>query len=348
MSIASGPHPESRVAFACPGDFSTTYGAGLSMDVLNVAGAVRPRRTTVRSLTAFALLASSCIVANAAPVLSGSPAASVVAAHYYAFQPSAVDPGKKVTFSIANKPSWAQFDATTGRLAGTPLPANVGTFGNIVISGSDGSATSRLAPFYIVVKPLLNSPPKISGSSATTAAVGKVYSFQPSATDPNGLSMGFAINNKPAWASFDTKTGRLSGTPAAANVGTYSNVVITVYDGYMKGVLPAFSIVVQAAASTTPVTSPVSTPTSTGSATVAWIPPTQNADGTVLANLAGYHIYYGTTPDNLSKTVTVANAGLTRYVISGLAAQTWYFSMTAYNAVGIESPRTGVGSILVQ
>jgi hypothetical protein len=318
------------------------------MDVFNVAGAVRPRRTAVRALTVFALLSSSCIVANAAPVLSGSPASTVVAAHYYAFQPGASDAGKKITFSIANKPAWAQFDATSGRLAGTPLPANVGTFGNIVISGSDGSATSHLAPFSIVVKPLPNTPPKIAGSPVTAVAVGKVYGFQPSATDPNGLSIGFGINNKPAWASFDNKTGRLSGTPAAANVGTYPNIVITAYDGYMKGVLPAFSIVVQVAASTTPVPPPVSTPASTGSATVAWIPPTQNSDGTVLANLAGYHIYYGTTPDNLSKTTVVTNAGLTRYVIGGLATQTWYFSMTAYNAAGMESPRTGVESISVQ
>jgi hypothetical protein len=281
-------------------------------------------------------------VANAAPVLSGSPATSVVAAHYYAFQPSASDPGKKITFSIANKPAWAQFDTTSGRLAGTPLPANVGTFGNIVIAASDGTATARLAPFSIVVKPLLNSPPKISGSPATTVAAGSVYSFQPSASDPNGLSMAFAINNKPAWATFDPKTGRLSGTPAAANVGTYSNIVLVVYDGYMKGVLPAFSVVVKAATTPPPVTA------STGSATLSWIPPTQNSDGTVLANLAGYHIYYGTTPDSMSKEVTVSNAGLTRYVISGLAAETWYFSMTAYNAAGVESPRTGVESIVVQ
>jgi len=318
------------------------------MDVFNVAEAIRPRRTTVRALSVFALLSSSCIVANAAPVLSGSPATSVVAAHYYAFQPSAIDPGKRITFSIANKPAWAQFDASSGRLAGTPLPANVGTFSNIVISGSDGSATSHLAAFSIVVKPLPSIPPKISGSPATAAAVGKVYAFQPSAMDPNGLAIGFGINNKPSWATFDNRTGRLSGIPAAASVGTYPNIVITVYDGYMKGVLPAFSVVVQAAASTTTAPPPVTTPTSTGSATVSWIPPTQNSDGTVLTNLAGYRIYYGTTPGNLSKTAVVANAGLTRYVISGLATQTWYFSMTAYNTAGMESPRTAVESIAVQ
>jgi Putative Ig domain len=319
------------------------------MHVLNGAQAGSPRRTTLRTLAVFALL-SSPWVANAAPVLSGTPAATVVAAHYYAFQPSAVDPGKKVTFSILNKPYWAAFDSTTGRLAGTPIPAAVGTFSNIVISASDGAATARLAPFSITVKPLPSIPPKISGTPAGTVVAGQAYSFQPTASDPNGLQMAFAINSKPSWASFDLKTGRLTGTPVAANVGTYPNIVITVYDGYMKAVLPTFSIVVRPAASTTtPVPPPVTTPPpSTGTATVSWVPPIENSDGSVLANLAGYHIYYGTNQNSLTQSITVANPGLSRYVISGLAAQTWYFSMTAYNSAGMESGRTSVETLVVQ
>jgi hypothetical protein len=324
------------------------------MHVLKGAKAGRPRHTTLRTLAVLAVLSSPWIAANAAPVLSGAPATKVVAAHYYAFQPSATDPGKKLTFSILNKPYWAAFDATTGRLAGTPIPAAVGTFSNIVISASDGAATARLAPFSITVQALPNTPPKISGTPAAAIVVGQAYSFQPAASDPNGLRIAFAINSKPAWAAFDANTGRLSGTPSAANVGTYSNIVITAYDGYMKAVLPTFSIVVRAAAASTPTpptNPPVTVPppvTSTGSATLSWIPPTQNTDGSVLANLSGYHIYFGTNPNSLTQSVTVANAGLTRYVISGLAAQAWYFSMTAYNVAGMESGRTAVETLVVQ
>jgi hypothetical protein len=315
----------------------------------NVARALRPRRTPLRTLSVLAVLSSPWIVANAAPVISGSPATRVVAAHYYAFQPGAVDPGKRITFSILNKPYWAQFDATTGRLAGTPIPAAVGTFSNIVISASDGSATARLAPFSITVQPLPAYPPRISGSPATGVVAGHAYSFQPSATDPDGLMIKFAIWNKPAWAAFDANTGRLTGTPSAANVGTYSNIVIAAYDGYMKGVLPAFSIVVQAASGTTAsVPPPVNPPPGRGSATLSWVPPTENSNGSVLSNLAGYHIYYGTTAGNLNQSVTVPNVGLTRYVVSGLAAQTWYFSMTAYNSAGVESGRTAVEALAVQ
>jgi len=311
---------------------------------LTLFGTGRPTRAPFRTVAAFALLSSPWIAAHAAPVLSGSPTTQVVVAHYYAFQPAVVDPGKKVTFGIRNKPYWAQFDSTTGRLAGTPYPATVGTFSNIVISASDGSGSASLYPFSITVKPLPAVPPKISGTPAGSVTAGQTYSFQPSASDPNGLRMVFAINGKPAWAAFDTTTGRLTGTPGAANVGTYPNITVTVYDGYLKAALPTFSIVVQSASGTP---TPVPTP-ATGSATLSWTPPVENSDGSVLTNLAGYHLYYGTTADNLNQTATVSNAGLTRYVLDSLATETWYFSMTAYNSAGTESGRTAVESLTIK
>lgn len=305
----------------------------------NNAGAARPRQKSFRALTTAALLCSPSIAAIAAPVLSGTPATTVTAAHYYAFQPGATDSaGKTLTFSISNKPSWAQFDAHTGRLVGTPLPqSNVGTFSNISISASDGASRAYLAPFSIKVLALLNMPPVVGGTPAGTVVSGHAYSFQPTARDPNGLRLTFAIANKPAWAGFNSATGALTGTPAADNVGTWSNIAITVYDGYAKATLPAFSIVVQPASGTS---------SSTGSATLSWSPPTETTSGTQLTNLAGYHIYYGSTP-NLGHELTIPNPGLTRYVISGLTAATWYFEMTAYDTAGIESPPTARESIVM-
>jgi hypothetical protein len=46
--------------------------------------------------------------------------------------------------------------------------------------------------------------------------------------------------------------------------------------------------------------------------------------------------------------VTLANAGLTRYVFTGLTQTTWYFAMTAYDTAGRESDRTAVASIVTQ
>jgi hypothetical protein len=307
----------------------------------------------MRALAAAALLSSPWMVATAAPVLSGTPATSITAAHYYAFQPSATNTaGKKLTFAIANQPSWARFDPTTGRLYGTPLPQNnVGTYPNITISASDGASRGVLPAFAIKVLPLPNTPPVLGGTPATAVKAGQGYSFQPMARDPNGLQLAFVIANKPAWATFNSGTGSLSGTPTAANVGTYPNIMITAYDGYAKAILPAFSIAVLSASSGSstpnPPASPPLPPVTTGSATLSWTPPTQTTTGTPLTNLAGYNIYYGTTP-NLGQKVSIANPGLTRYVMNGLTAATWYFQLTAYDTAGIESPPTGVATLVMQ
>jgi hypothetical protein len=294
----------------------------------------------VRTLGCAALLGAVSIHAQASTTLSlsGSPANSVVAAHYYAFQPSANDPsGAKLSYTIANKPSWATFDATTGRLYGTPLPQyNVATYSNIVITATAGTTRASLAPFSITVKALANSPPVVSGRPAASVVAGHSYSFQPTVTDPNGLKIVFTAANLPSWATLNTSTGLVSGTPTAAEVGTYTGIVITAYDGYFKTTLAPFNLAVEAA-----------TATANASATLVWTPPTENNNGTVLTDLAGYRIYYGTTPQ-LGKTLAVNNAGLTRYVMTGLTSTTWYFAMTAVDKTGHESDRTKVESIVAQ
>ncbi len=73
------------------------------------------------------------------------------------------------------------------------------------------------------------------------------YNFQPKASDADGNTLKFSIQNKPRWLVFNTTTGKLSGTPSSANVGTYSNIVISVSDGTSTASLPAFSITVRAA-----------------------------------------------------------------------------------------------------
>jgi|SRR5579863_8028666 len=72
-------------------------------------------------------------------------------------------------------------------------------------------------------------------------------------------------------------------------------------------------------------------------AVLTWLPPTQNADGSVFTDLLGYAIHYGTTPGVYSHTIRLTNPGLTAFVVENLAAGTYYFAVTAYNSAGIES-----------
>ena len=89
-----------------------------------------------------------------------------------------------------------------------------------------------------------NVAPIISGTPPSSVFVGFRYRFVPAARDSNGDRLRFSIANKPAWASFDSATGRLAGTPAAT--GLYSDIVIRVSDGHVSRSLPAFSIRVRA------------------------------------------------------------------------------------------------------
>jgi hypothetical protein len=248
----------------------------------------------------------------------------------YRFRPTASDPdGDALTFSIASKPSWATFDSSSGTLSGTPSAA--GLFAGIVIAVSDGEATTSLAAFSITVNPapgtITNRAPTLSGSAVMTAMAGRPYSFQPTASDPDGDTLTFSIAGKPTWATFDPASGTLHGTPTDANVGIYAGIVISVSDGKLATSLPAFAITVS--------------PAPTRSVTLNWTAPTLNVDGTALVDLAGYTISYGTTSRQYVTSVKLTGAGATTVVIEGLAPGTWYFAVKAFNAVGKESGYSG-------
>lgn len=185
---------------------------------------------------------------NAPPTITGTPAASVQAGSHYAFQPSAADADSdNLTFSATGVPSWASLNPTTGLLSGTPSSNDVGTYANIVVSVSDGTTLVSLSAFTITVTALPPAPPPykpptITGTPATLVQAGQTYSFQPVATDAAGTALTFSIANGPAWGNFNPTTGHLSGTPTTANVGTYSNIIISVSDGKTSVSLPTFSI----------------------------------------------------------------------------------------------------------
>jgi hypothetical protein len=156
------------------------------------------------------------------------------------------------------------------------------------------------------------------------------YSFTPRVSGTAGTGLAFSIQNKPAWAAFDSSNGALTGTPGPADVGTDANIVIRVSDGRSTTALAAFSISVNES--------------SNGAATLDWTPVTQTAADTTLTGVAGYIVYYGTSADNLNQRVKLENPGLTSYMVTNLASGTWYFGIAAYTRSGVE----GVISSIVQ
>ena len=175
-----------------------------------------------------------------------------------------------------------------------------------------------------------NAAPTITGKPGGSILPGQAYSFQPSASDPDGDALEFSVTNLPDWAGFDSATGRLTGTPTSADVATYEGITIEVTDGEQSATIGPFAITV--------------TQVGSGTATLSWVPPTENSDGSTLTDLAGYQVLYGQDAENLDQVATLTNPSLSSYVIDNLTTGTWFFAVVAVNSDGETSPLSNLAS----
>ena len=175
---------------------------------------------------------------NSAPTISGSPADAVTIGDSYSFSPDASDPdGDALSFSVENKPSWAEFDQGTGRLWGQPSLGDVGDYANIRITVSDGNASASTNRFAISViqvgtvsTTLTWTPPTENedGSPLMDLAGYRIYwgresgSYTNSVTlDNPGMSSYVVENLAPGTYEFVATSFNAAGVESA-----YSNAVI--------------------------------------------------------------------------------------------------------------------------
>jgi len=201
----------------------------------------------------------------------------------------------------------------------------------MAVASCGGSGSSSTAQNVTPPAPSAPAPPTINGTPTTQVTAGQAYSFTPTASDPSAGTLSFSIQNMPSWASFSIATGTLSGTPTSSNVGTFANIVISVSDGKVSVSLAPFSIAIASA--------PV-----TGSASLAWVAPVTNTDGSPLTDLTGFTISYGTSQGAMTHTINVPSATATSYTVQGLASGTWYFTVVAYTTLGAQSAPSDVAS----
>jgi len=171
--------------------------------------------------------------------------------------------------------------------------------------------------------------PQIAGNPPTEVAVGEAYEFQPAVSD-TGDAPTFSVSNLPSWAQFDASTGLLSGTPGASDIGTYPGISIRVAAANGQSTLASFSINVVEMGN--------------GVATVSWVAPDKNTDGSVLQNLKGFLVHFGRSAADLNREVKISNASVSTYVIENLTAGTWYFAVSAFNSSNVESSLSSVRS----
>jgi len=223
-----------------------------------------------------------------------------------------------------NTPSW--LDWVSGRGPTRNIPTDPPPVGDPAPEPEPGAQPEP--------EPVPNSAPTIAGAPNTSVVVGATYSFAPKASDADGDVLHFEVQNKPSWATFDSSTGALTGTPKDSDVGTYPNIVIRVSDGAATAQLNPFTINVQA--------------TGFGTATLTWTAPTQRTDGSPLTNLSGYKVYWGTASRKYTESAEINNPGTTTYVVENLGPGTYYFATTAIASDGLESTYSNEASKTIQ
>ena len=154
-----------------------------------------------------------------------------------------------------------------------------------------------------------NSAPTISGIPAATVSENELYYFTPQATDSENDLLTFSISNKPSWASFDTSSGTLSGTPVNTDIGYYGDITISVADEYSIVSLPVIGIDVFAAE----------------------IEPPVNPQ---LNQITGYSIFMGTSHDNISLETNVTIGSNLTNSKDILSTESYYFSIIAVDSNG--------------
>ena len=187
------------------------YYNGISISVTN---GVKTARTPSFHIRVFASNTSD------KPVLSGKPPTSVTSGTPYAFQPGARDLySQPLSFSVKNKPAWASFSIATGRLSGTPTKAQAGTYGNVVISATNGQLASALPAFSITVTG--------SGTSPSTGSA-RLYWVEPT-KNTNGTPVSNLGGVRIYYGTSASNLGHMVQVPSPTTAYTIGNLAAGVW-----------------------------------------------------------------------------------------------------------------------
>ncbi|ARN75735.1 hypothetical protein BST96_17455 [Oceanicoccus sagamiensis] len=148
-------------------------------------------------------------------------------------------------FDIIAKNNWWGTEGTA-EINSSPNPKSL----SFIYDGNNDAGSYGLVNYagWLSSALFANETPVIDGLPQTIVNVGESYLFIPASSDADVDDvLSFSITGAPAWSSFNTATGELSGNPSTDDAGTTSGIVITVTDDFetpASAALAAFSITV--------------------------------------------------------------------------------------------------------
>ncbi|USD30450.1 tandem-95 repeat protein [Pseudoalteromonas sp. SCSIO 43201] len=196
---------------------------------------------TTTSLNAFSITVNAV---NDAPVISGTPTLNVKQDKPYRFAASASDiDSESLTFTITNKPNWAEFSTESGVLSGTPTRDDVGTYRGIVISVSDGLLSDSLATFNLEVLAVNAAP--IANNMQQTVKEDGTTSFVANVSDIDGDTLTVEVQNQPQRGQLSVQGKVFNYTPLPQFNGT-DTFTYVVKDGTFTSTVATVTMIVTA------------------------------------------------------------------------------------------------------
>lgn len=166
-STAQGTDPSSGVGSS--GSVGSTSGAGSTANTGSTSGGTSSSSSAP---------STAGVSPTQKPTIQGTAPTTATVGQAYSFQPQASGGAGALSFTVANKPAWAAFSASTGQLSGTPAATDVGTASSVEISVTDGASVVSLPAFNITVA---------AAPASQTAAAGTVtLSWQPPTENTDG------------------------------------------------------------------------------------------------------------------------------------------------------------------
>ncbi|EMI22574.1 Na-Ca exchanger/integrin-beta4 domain protein, partial [Rhodopirellula maiorica SM1] len=159
---------------------------------------------------------------NAKPVFQSVPITTAVMGNTYQYRPTAFDAdGDELTYSLAYGPRGMTIDPATGSLAWNPAE-DENFYVDVTLRVDDGNGGVALQPFQVFLTVAENSAPVFTSQPHGPASVGVAWTYNASATDPDGDSVTYSLDNESLARGIviHSTTGAVTWTPTA--VGDYT------------------------------------------------------------------------------------------------------------------------------
>jgi hypothetical protein len=132
---------------------------------------------------------------NQPPVFTSQPNTEAIPGVPYVYQATSTDPDTQetLTYSLSSAPAGMTVDGASGKVAWSPQPSDLGTH-MVALRVDDGRGASAEQDFTVTaISAPPNRPPLFTSTPVFDANVGTPYTYQATATDPDGDPLRFAL-----------------------------------------------------------------------------------------------------------------------------------------------------------